>query len=170
MKTRRLTTLALLTASALILFVVEQQIPLPVPLPGVKLGLANVVTLVTLWLFGRRDAATVLFLRILLGNFVVGNLSAMLYSMAGGILCYLVMSLLRPLFSDKQVWLLSMFGAMAHNAGQLGAAVFVTGTPSLVLVFGPFLLIAGMSTGFFTGWAAQALLAHGKKLGLGGKL
>lgn len=163
MKTRDLTLLALLTATGLILFVVEAQIPLPIPIPGIKLGLSNVVTLFALRLLGRRAAGTVLLLRILLGNFVVGNLSVMLYSMAGGLLCYVVMLLLHPLFSDKQVFILSMLSAIAHNAGQLAVAIWVTGTPSL-LVYAPVLLLSALITGFFTGQCAQAVILHMKQI------
>lgn len=163
MKTRDLTLMALLTAVGLILFVVEAQIPLPLPLPGVKLGLANVVTLFALWILSRRAAATVLLLRVVLGNFVVGNLMTLLYSLSGGLLCLLVMALMKPLFSDRQIFILSMFGAMAHNIGQLAAAVFVMGTPS-ILLYAPALLLSGLITGFFTGQCAQAVILHMKRI------
>ncbi len=163
MKTRDLTLMSLLTAVGLILFVVEAQIPVPVAIPGVKLGLANVVTLFALWLLSRRAAATVLILRVVLGNFVVGNLMMMLYSLSGGLLCLLVMALMKPLFSEKQIFLLSMFGAIAHNIGQLAAAVFVMGTAS-ILLYAPVLLLSGLITGFFTGQCAQAVILHMKKI------
>lgn len=155
--------MSLLTAVGLILFVVEAQIPVPVAIPGVKLGLANVVTLFALWLLSRRAAATVLILRVVLGNFVVGNLMMMLYSLSGGLLCLLVMALMKPLFSEKQIFLLSMFGAIAHNIGQLAAAVFVMGTAS-ILLYAPVLLLSGLITGFFTGQCAQAVILHMKKI------
>lgn len=163
MKTRDLTLMSLLTAVGLILFVVEAQIPVPVAIPGVKLGLANVVTLFALWLLSRRAAATVLILRVVLGNFVVGNLMMMLYSLSGGLLCLLVMALMKPLFSENQIFLLSMFGAIAHNIGQLAAAVFVMGTAS-ILLYAPVLLLSGLITGFFTGQCAQAVILHMKKI------
>lgn len=163
MKTRDLTLMSLLTAVGLILFVVEAQIPVPVAIPGVKLGLANVVTLFALWLLSRRAAATVLILRVILGNFVVGNLMMMMYSLSGGLLCLLVMALMKPLFSEKQIFLLSMFGAIAHNIGQLAAAVFVMGTAS-ILLYAPVLLLSGLITGFFTGQCAQAVILHMKKI------
>ena len=159
MKTRQLTLLAMLSATALIIFVVEAQIPLPVPINGVKLGLSNVVTLFALWTLGRREAGLILLIRILLGNFVVGNLMAMLYSLAGGLLCYLLMSLMKPLFSIKQIWILSIFGAIAHNVAQLAVAVWLTGTP-FILVYAPILLLSGIITGFFTGHCAQAVIVH----------
>ncbi len=161
MSTKKLTLLALLTASSLILFVVEAQIPLPIPVPGVKLGLSNVVTLVALYLFDRKSAGVILVLRIVLGNFVVGNLMLLLYSLAGGLLCLLVMGALQPLMGERQIFLLSIFGAIAHNAGQLLVAILVTETPAL-LAYAPILLVSAMVTGFFTGHCAQALLRRVK--------
>lgn len=158
MKTKALTQIALLTAMALIIFMVEAQIPLPVPVPGVKLGLSNVITLFALWTLGRRAAGLVLLVRIILGSFVAGNLMTMAYSLSGGVLCFLLMALMKPLFSQQQIWVLSIFGAMAHNVGQLMIAVIITGTPSIVLPLGPVLLLSGIVTGLFTGLCAQAVI------------
>ncbi len=163
MKSKQLTRIALLTTIGLILFVVEAQIPLPLPIPGVKLGLSNVVILFAIWTMGRKQAFAILLLRVVLGNFVVGNLAAMLYSMAGGLCCFLLMALLRPLFSDKQVFLLSIFGALAHNVGQLTVAILITQTVGL-LVYAPVLLLSGIVTGFFTGQCAQAAIAHMQRI------
>lgn len=163
MKTRDLTLMSMLTAVGLIIFVVEAQIPVPVAIPGVKLGLSNVVTLFALWTLSRRAAATVLILRVVLGNFVVGNLMVLFYSLSGGLLCLLVMALMKSLFSEKQIFILSMFGAMAHNIGQLAVAVFVMGTSS-ILLYAPILLLSGLITGFFTGQCAQAVILHMKRI------
>lgn len=158
MKTRNLTQIALLTAMALVIFVVEAQIPLPVPVPGIKLGLSNVITLFALWTLGRREAGLVLLARIILGSVVTGRLMAMAYSISGGVLCFLLMALMMPLFSQRQIWILSIFGAMAHNVGQLAMAVIITGTPSIILPLGPILLLSGIITGLFTGLCAQAVI------------
>lgn len=163
MKSKTLSLMAMLTAVGLIIFVVEAQIPAPVPVPGIKLGLSNVVILFALCSMGRKEAGTVLFLRIVLGNFIVGNLMAMLYSLAGALLCFLVMALMKPLFSARQVFILSIFGAIAHNTGQLCIAVLVTGTPSLFF-YAPILLLSAVVTGFFTGQCAQAVLLHMKRV------
>lgn len=163
MKTRDLTLMSMLTTVGLIIFVVEAQIPVPVAIPGIKLGLSNVVTLFALWTLSRRAAATVLILRVVLGNFVVGNLMVLFYSLSGGLLCLLVMALMKPLFSEKQIFILSMFGAIAHNMGQLAVAIFVMGTPS-ILLYAPVLLLSGLITGFFTGQCAQAVILHMKRI------
>ena len=89
MNTRRLTTLALLSAIALTIFMIEAQIPALVPIPGVKLGLANIVTVFTVFALGPKEAAAVLFVRIFLGAVFAGNFSTIFYSAAGGSLAIL---------------------------------------------------------------------------------
>ncbi|MEG2000468.1 MAG: Gx transporter family protein [Evtepia sp.] len=153
----------MLSAVAMIVFVIEAQVPVPIPIPGVKLGLANVITLFALRIFGRRAAGMVLLVRIVLGNLVIGQLMAMLYSLAGGVLCWLVMSLLTKFMSQNQIWILSIFGSIAHNVGQLAVAVWITGTPS-ILVYAPVLLLIGMVTGFFTGKCAQYVIIRMQRL------
>ena len=102
-------------------------------------------------------------MRIVLGNLIVGNVMAMLYSLAGGVLCWVIMCLLKPLTSRKHIWVMSIFGALGHNAGQLAVAIFVSGTVSIA-VYAPVLLLSGIVTGFFTGQCAQAVLNHMDKL------
>lgn len=89
MNIRKLTTMAMLTAISMIVFLIEAQIPLPIAIPGVKLGIANVITLFAIWTLGRREAGAILMVRIVLGNLIIGNVMGMLYSLAGGVLCWL---------------------------------------------------------------------------------
>ena len=156
MKTKKLVFMALCTAISLIIWVVESQIPAPVPVPGVKLGLASVVTLTAMVLLGRKEALAILLMRVFLASVFAGSFSAILFSLAGGVLSWAVMALaLRPL-GDRLLWVVSVLGAIAHNAGQLLAAIAVTRTASLV-AYGPALLCAAIVTGAFTGAAATAL-------------
>lgn len=156
MKTKKLVLLALLTAISLVIWVIEAQIPAPIPVPGIKLGLASVVTLTAMALLGRREALIVLMLRVILASVFAGSLSAILFSLAGGLLSWAVMALaLRPL-GEKLLWAVSVLGAIGHNTGQLGAAIWVTRTPSLV-AYAPALLCAAIVTGAFTGVAAAQL-------------
>ena len=157
MKTKRIVLDALLTALALSLFLLELQIPSPVPIPGIKLGLANIITLVALFLLSAWDAAAILTVRILLGAIFGGNFMAFWYSAAGGLLCFLVLLLVRRLITQKQIWVCSALGAMAHNVGQMAVALLVTRTGALI-VYLPVLLVSGILTGIFTGLAAQFLL------------
>ena len=80
MNVKKLTTMAMLTAISMIVFLIEAQIPLPIAIPGVKLGVANVITLFAIWTLGRREAGVILLIRIVLGNLIVGSVMAMLYS------------------------------------------------------------------------------------------
>ena len=106
-RAQRLTRLALLTALALIIFIVEAQIPPLTAIPGVKLGLANIITLMTLYEFGPKDALMVLLVRIFLGSVFSGQMLMLLFSLAGGLLCYAVCALLYRHVPLKRLWLLS---------------------------------------------------------------
>lgn len=164
-KTKKLAFMAVLTAIALTIFMIENQIPAPVPIPGVKLGLANIITLTAMLILGRREAGAVLFMRIIMGAVFAGSPSTLLYSAAGGFCAYLVMCVTVGLFSDKQLWIVSALAAIAHNAGQLMACAFVVKTPG-IMVYAPILAASGVITGVFTGLAAMYLVRAVKKLHL----
>ena len=159
--TRRVTRLALLTAIALTIFMVEAQIPSPVPIPGIKLGLANIVTVWLMFTFGARDAALVLTARIFLGAVFSGNMSTILYSAGGGFLAWCALWLMRKVLTRDQLWLASPVSGVFHNIGQLGVAAAVMRT-TVVFAYLPYLLIAGVAAGAFTGFCAQFLV---KRLG-----
>lgn len=165
MQTKKLTFMALLTAIALIIFVVESYIPVPVPIPGVKLGLANVITLYAIWTLCPREALGILLTRILLGSIFAGQLTSLLYSLSGGLLCFLITLVARQIFNEKQIWIASVLGAMAHNIGQIFIAIVLTSTPGII-VYLPFLLISAIITGTFTGFVAQHLYGHMQRLQL----
>lgn len=156
-KTKKLALMAMLTAASLIVFVIEAQIPAPIPVPGVKLGLANVITLVAMLLLGRREAGLILLVRIAMGSVFAGGVSGFIFSICGGVLAYAVMCLTVRAFPLKMLWVVSALGAVAHNIGQLIAAVAITKTAAL-LVYAPVLLASGIVTGVFTGLAATYLL------------
>ena len=156
-KTRKLVFMALLTALELIVWFIEAQIPAPIPVPGVKLGLASVVTLAAMVLLGRREAGCILLARIFLGALFAGSFSAILFSLTGGVLSWVVMACLLGAFPEKLLWVVSVFGAIGHNAGQLLAAVAVTRTVSLFW-YGPALLASAIVTGAFTGLGAMYLV------------
>lgn len=158
MNTKRLTFCALLTAIALTIFLVEAQIPPVVPVPGIKLGLANVVTVYAMFALGPADTLMILLSRVVLGALFAGG-STFLYSLSGGILCYLAMLLLRRLLTVKQLWVCGAIGAIFHNIGQIAAAIAIAKTPKLILYL-PILLVSGIIAGTFTGLAAQLLLGR----------
>ena len=156
-KTRKLVFMALLTALELTIWVIEGQIPAPVPVPGVKLGLASVITLTAMAVLGRKEAGCILLARVLLGALFAGSFSAILFSLAGGALSWAVMAALIGAFPEKLLWVVSVFGAIAHNAGQLLAAAAVTRTAA-IFWYGPALLAAAIITGTFTGLGAMYLV------------
>ena len=151
--------MALLLAIALTIFVAEAQLPPPVPIAGVKLGLANIVTLAALVWLGRREALAVLLGRIVLGSVFAGQAVSFIYSLAGGLMCFFVMALILSLLGKERLWVVSVFGAMAHNVGQILAAIVLTHT-WLITAYLPILLISGIITGIFTGLCAQLLVSR----------
>ena len=129
MKTKKLVQLSLLTAIALSIFIVELQIPNPLPFPGIKLGLANIVTLYVIYRYRAKEALLVLMARIILGSVFSGNLMA----------------------------IVSILGACAHNIGQIIIAIFITKTLAIMMYL-LWLLLSAMITGLFIGLCTQYLL------------
>lgn len=162
MKIRKLTKLALLSSVALIIFVIELRIPNPFPIPGVKLGLANIVTVYAVFRYRPSETAMIVAVRLLLGAMFSGNPSALLYSAAGAICCLLGMLALRKILPEKQIWLCSIIGAMLHNTGQIAAAVIIMRSFG-VIAYLPVLLVTGSLAGAFTGLCAQFLLNRIKR-------
>ena len=161
MKTRRLTELALLTAAALILYTVELQIPNPIPIPGVKLGLANIVTVFAVYRYKPGETLMMVLVRIFLGSLFGGSMMTFLYSLAGSMLCLLGMLGLKHILSEKYIWLASVLGAVCHNIGQIIVACLILGPGMLVYL--PFLMVAGCLAGAFTGLCAQFVVQRGIK-------
>ena len=156
-KTRELTLCAVLAALALALSYMESFFPLAliVPLPGVKLGLANIVTLYALYALGASSALAILVVRCLLGSLFAGNASALLFSLLGGLAAMLVMIALHAL-PRLSVYGVSVGGAAAHNCGQVAAAMLTLGSAA-PLAYLPFLLLVSVFTGALTGFVAALL-------------
>ena len=161
-KVKRLTELSVLTAVALIIFVVELQIPNPFPIPGIKLGLANIITVYAVYRYKPYEAAAITVVRLILGAVFAGNFAALIYSASGAALCLIGMLILRRLIDEKHIWISSVFGALLHNTGQMAAALIITQTPQL-LAYYPFLLVSGCLAGAFTGLCAQIVISRLKK-------
>ena len=154
---RKLTLCAVLTAAALVTFVIELQLPPLTGVPGIKPGLANIFTLFALCWLGRGWAFALMMVRVVLGCVVTGRMMALGYSLAGGALAYLVMAALLCVIPERQLWVVSMFGAMAHNLGQMLVARFVAGVAA-IWYYLPVLLLSALVTGLFTGLCAQLIL------------
>lgn len=155
-----MTRLALLVAMALILHTAESLIPAPLPVPGAKLGLANMITLVVIVLSGIGDALLVVALRTFLSSLLSGRLTSFAFSIVGGVLATLVMSLAyRQLRHVVGLSGISILGAVAHNIGQLLVASIVLGTPA-IFSYLPALLVTAVATGFFVGLTAGCALQY----------
>lgn len=157
MKAGKLTKLALLTALALIIFIVELHFPDLIPLPGVKLGLANIITVYAVYKFSAKEVVMIVASRLVLGAFFGGNVSALMYSGAGAFLCLAGMLLIKKVIPYKYIWLSSVVGAILHNTGQMIVAVLVVGSFTVVSYY-PILIISGCIAGAFTGICAQLLV------------
>ena len=152
--TVHLVVLALFATLALSIHTAEAMLPSITPIPGIKLGLANVITLILLIHMKPRDAGIVLLLRITLASIFSGNLINCFYSFAGGLVAFAVMTMLHHLFAKRFVILTAIAGALAHNLSQILLATLLTGTP-VILAYTPILIIAGAICGVFTGCAAH---------------
>ena len=164
--TRRLALCAVLTALALALSYMESFFPLSllVPLPGIKLGLANIVTLFALYTLGAGPAVLILLARCLLGALFAGNMNALIFSLLGGVAAMGVMILLTR-FRRFSVYGVSMGGAAAHNCGQVAAAVVTLGSRA-PLAYLPVLLAVSLLTGALTGLMVSLLFRAMKNVSL----
>ena len=148
---------AILIALALALSYAERFVPIQmlIPLPGVKLGLANVVTLTALYLLGTKKTVPIVLARCLIGA-LFGNITGLFFSLTGGILSIIVMALCKkiPILS---IYGVSILGAAAHNIGQILAATVIMGS-IYVSLYLPYLLIIGIFTGIATGTACAGIL------------
>lgn len=157
-KTKRIALCAVLTALALALSYVERFIPLQllIPLPGVKLGLANIVTLIALYRLGTKYALGILVPRCLLGAVFGGGITGLLFSLTGGLLALGIMALCRKnrIFS---IYGVSILGAAAHNVGQILAAMALMQSV-YIAAYLPYLLVVALFTGFATGVAGAGVL------------
>ncbi|MCM1256607.1 MAG: Gx transporter family protein [Roseburia sp.] len=155
--------LGMYLALALICSYVESLIPFYFGIPGVKLGLTNIVVVLLLYTLGAKEAFGVSVMRILLAGFLFGNPFSILYSLSGGILSFLVMYLLKRTKKLKVITV-SVAGGLAHNIGQLFVAAFVVENYH-VLYYLPVLLIAGFVTGFLIGILSQEIIFRiGKRM------
>jgi len=148
-KSQKIAYIGLMTALALVFSYVESLIPINLGIPGVKLGLANVVSLAALYLFGLPAALIVQILRIILAGFMFTGLYSMLYSLSGGIVSVLLMFLFMR--TDKfSKYFVSIVGGIAHNMGQLAVAIFVV-KQLKIYYYAPILIISGTVTGLLIG-------------------
>jgi heptaprenyl diphosphate synthase len=150
---KKLTKLAMLTAASLAVHIAEARLPPIAPVPGIKLGLANAVTLFALLVYGTPPAAMVSLGRILLGSFAEGSFSTLLYSLAGGAAAFAAMAAVCSRAGTKRAFITGALGGVAHNVAQLSVAAAVTETPE-IFAYLPALVASGAIAGAFTGFCA----------------
>ena len=157
-KTKRLSLCAVLIALAMALSYTERFIPLQmvIPLPGIKLGLANIVTLIALYVLGSKAAFAILIPRCVFGAVFGGGITGLAFSLTGGILAMVTMIVAKksPVFS---VYGVSILGAAAHNIGQILAAMVLMNSV-YIGAYLPYLLVVALFTGFATGAAGAGVL------------
>lgn len=154
MKIRTLTADALLAALSMCVYAIESAVPPLVAVPGVKLGLANAVTLTAIYIVGKKNAMCVLAVRLLLTALIFGNMMSFVFSACAGIACYTVMVLCTRFIDENDMWATSIFGAIAHNGVQVAIAALTVGTSSLMYYFFV-LLLSAVICGLFTGICAK---------------
>ena len=156
METKKIARMGMLVAVAFVLSWLEAMLPLQVGIPGVKLGLSNIVVMLCLYSCSVKESLGIALLRIVLVGFTFGSLSTMLYSMAGGMLSFVIMVLLKR--TDKfSVYGVSVAGGVCHNIGQILVALAVLHTSKLIYYL-PVLMLSGCVAGVLIGFVAGALI------------
>jgi heptaprenyl diphosphate synthase len=153
---RKLTCLALTISFAMVLSYLESRIPAFVAIPGVKVGLANIAVIFTLYKLGPKEAAVVSVIRVLLISLLFGNPVSLIYSLTGATFSFAVMLLLKRLTPLKEV-AVSVCGGVMHNVGQITAAAILLET-NVVVYYLPFLLLSGTIAGIVVGVVAALLI------------
>lgn len=148
--------MGLFLALALVCSYVESLIPFYFGVPGVKLGLTNIVIVMVLYCIGAKEAFCISVMRVLLAGFLFGNAFSILYSLAGGVLSFLVMFLLTTA-TKLHVVSVSVAGGISHNLGQLAVASLIVSNYR-ILYYGTILILAGIVTGFVIGILAQEII------------
>jgi heptaprenyl diphosphate synthase len=162
MKTKRIATYGLLIALAFILSYIESLFPLTLAIPGIKMGLANLVVIIALYKMGVKEALALSVLRIILVGFTFGSPSTMMFSLAGGLLSWFFMVVFQKtkLFSMTGV---SIIGGITHNIGQIAVAVLVVENINIIYYL-PFLLVSGVITGAIIGILAALIIKRLKAI------
>ena len=160
--TKKIALCGVLTALAMIFSYIESVIPIPIPVPGIKLGVANIAVITILYVLGVKEAIVINLLRIALTALLFGNVNSFLFSISGAVLSLTIMIIMKRLdfFSCIGV---SVYGGVMHNVGQIIAAVFIMGSEAIVLYL-PVLIVSGVFTGVVIGVVSGIVAKHVKKV------
>ncbi len=158
-KTKYIAICGVLTAAAIVLHIIEAMLPNPLPIPGVKLGLANIITLWCIYQLGLKPAFTITVLRTIVSALLLGTFLSMnfLMSISGGIVSMLVMYLAYRLLRKASPIGISILGAASHNMAQLAVAALVIDQIA-IFYYLPILFVAALPAGIITGIAVKILL------------
>lgn len=158
MKTKNIVYCGVLIAAAMLIGYIEQMLPLSIGIPGVKLGLANAVTIVALTVLGKKEAVLITLVRIILSAFLFGKLFAMIFSIAGAFMSLCAMLLLKKTGKFSNIGI-SVAGGVLHNVGQIIAAAIVLHTNAIIYYL-PVLIIAGVVAGIIIGMISQTIIVR----------
>lgn len=151
----------LFAALAILMGYVELMIPIPVPIPGVKLGLANVIVILAMYYMDTKGAFFISLIRVLLSGLLFAGMAGLLYSLAGAMLSFLVMALLKKTGKCSIIGV-SLAGGVFHNVGQIIVAAMVVENVRMAYYL-PFLLVSGVVTGILIGIVAKTALGYLKR-------
>ena len=164
MKTKKVAMLGLTIALAMIMSYIEALVPLSFAVPGIKMGLANIVIIFVLYKIGTKEAILVSLIRVILVSLLFSNVMAMAYSIAGAVLSLSIMWLLKK--TDKFSFIgVSIAGGIMHNVGQIIMAVILLGTEQIALYL-PVLMITGTATGIVIGIVSGLVIKRFKNIRL----
>lgn len=160
--TKKIALCGVLTALAMIFSYIESVIPVPIPVPGIKLGVANIAVITILYVLGVKEAIVINLLRIVLTSLLFGNVNSFLFSISGAVLSLTIMIIMKKLdfFSCIGV---SVCGGVMHNIGQIIAAVFIMGSEAIVFYL-PVLIVSGVFTGVVIGVVSGIVAKHVRKV------
>lgn len=160
--TKKIALCGVLTALAMIFSYIESVIPVPIPVPGIKLGVANIAVITILYVLGVKEAIGINLLRIVLTSLLFGNVNSFLFSISGAALSLTIMIIMKKLdfFSCIGV---SVCGGVMHNIGQIIAAVFIMGSEAIVFYL-PVLIVSGVFTGVVIGVVSGIVAKHVRKV------
>ena len=158
MNYKKVPILGMFISLALIMSYVESILPISIGIPGAKIGLANIVIIITLYKAGAKEACFISIIRIILSGFLFGNLFSIVYSIMGAVFSLAAMILLKKK-NDFSVYGISMIGAVMHNAGQTVAAIFVLENVALISYL-PVLVVVGTITGILIGMVSGNIIKH----------
>lgn len=160
--TKKIALCGVLTALAMIFSYIESVIPVPIPVPGIKLGVANIAVITILYVLGVKEAIVINLLRIVLTSLLFGNVNSFLFSISGAALSLTIMIIMKKLdfFSCIGV---SVCGGVMHNIGQIIAAVFIMESEAIVFYL-PVLIVSGVFTGVVIGVVSGIVAKHVRKV------